>query len=35
MKRFGLFGAIAAIVLGVGLLNSFFIVDQRQQALLL
>ncbi|MGB0261801.1 MAG: protease modulator HflC [Henriciella sp.] len=35
IKRFGLFGVIAAIVLGISLINSFFIVDQRQQALLL
>lgn len=35
MKPFGIIGIIVAVVAIVALLNSFFIVDQRQQALVL
>jgi len=35
MKPFGIIGIIIAVVAVVALLNSFFIVDQRQQALVL
>ena len=35
MKPFGIIGIVAIIAAVVALLNSFFIVDQRQQSLVL